>query len=54
VDDKKKALIELIEWYRDEWHKKDFGHTEMIKEIKAAEDDKILSLYEQIIDGWLD
>ena len=54
LEEYKQALIELIEWYRDEYHKSDFCHTEMIEKIKQSQDEKELSTYEQIIDGWLD
>ena len=32
----KKDLIELIEWYQKEYHKKDLGHSKLIEYIKAA------------------
>ena len=31
LEEDKQGLIELIEWYRDEYHKSDFCHTEMIE-----------------------
>jgi hypothetical protein len=34
LEEDKQSLIELIEWYRDEYHKSDFCHTEMIEKIK--------------------
>jgi hypothetical protein len=49
----RQALIDLIEWYRDEWHCKDFGHTRMINSIPVA-DEEALGLYWQITDQWLD
>lgn len=54
LEEDKHGLIELIEWYRDEYHKSDFCHTEMIEKIKQIQDEKELSIYEQVIDGWLD
>jgi hypothetical protein len=54
LEEDKQGLIELIEWYRDEYHKSDFCHTEMIEKIKQIQDEKELSIYEQVVDGWLD
>ena len=54
LDDNKKALIDLITWYRDEWHKCDVAHTEMIEKIKETDDPKLLELYWKVTDGWLD
>lgn len=54
LQEDKKSLIKLITWYRDEWHKKDFGHTEMIEEIKKITESTQLNMYEQVVDGWLD
>jgi len=53
-EEDKKPLIDLITWYRDKWHKGDFGHTEMIEKIKETDDPKLLELYWKITDGWLD
>lgn len=50
----KESLIKTIKWYRDEYHKKDFGHTEMIERIKETKDAKELEVFEQTLDGWLD
>lgn len=50
----KQALIELIVWYRDEWHRRDFCHSEMIEKIEQLNTEKELAIYEQLIDGWLD
>lgn len=54
LKEEKKALIDLIVWYRDEYHRKDFGHTEMIEKIKQATTSKELDSYHQITDFWLD
>jgi hypothetical protein len=53
LEEDKKSLIELIEWYRDKYHKKDFGHREMIERIRSISDPKEFEPFEQIIDGWL-
>ena len=53
-EDGKQALIDLIIWYRDEWHKGDFNHTEMIDKLRETNDPKVVELYEKIVDGWLD
>ena len=53
-EEDKQGLIDLIEWYRDEYHKSDWCHTEMINEIKQIKNANELSHYEQIVDGWLD
>ena len=50
----KQGLIDLIEWYRDEYHKSDFCHAEMIEKIKKIKDKKELSIYEKVVDEWLD
>ena len=47
------SLIEIIEWYRDNYHKKDFCHSEMIEKIKQVTEENQLSYFEQIADGWL-
>ena len=54
LEEDKQALIELIEWYRDEWHKSDFCHTEMIEKIKQVKTKQELGIYEQVVDGWLE
>ena len=46
----KDSLINLILWYRDEWHRKDFGH----EEIRKASTSRDLEIPERIVDGWLD
>jgi len=53
-DNRKQDLIRIIEWYRDEWHRRDWCHSEMIENIKKTNDDKQLEIYEQIVDGWLE
>ncbi len=54
TEEDKEGLIDLITWYRDEYHKNDFGHTEMIEQVKEATNDKELDMIERIADGWLD
>lgn len=54
LEERKQSLVTLICWYRDEYHKIDFCHTEMIEKIKQIKYEKELSVYEQIVDGWLD
>lgn len=54
LEDDKQALIDLIIWYRDKYHKKDFGHTEMIEAIKKCRYNFELHKYEQQLDSWLD
>lgn len=55
IDEKdKQSLIKLIEWYRDEYHCVDAGHSELIEKIKATNSEKMLEFYEKIVDGWLD
>lgn len=53
LEEDKQSLIKLIEWYRDEYHKSDFCHTELIERIRKIQNEKELSIYEQIPDGWL-
>ena len=50
----KQSLIELIEWYHDSYHKSDFCHSEMIDKINEIKNENELSIYEQIVDSWLD
>lgn len=52
-EDDKQSLIDLIKWYRDEYHHKDFGHTEMINKIPSATKEE-LEVYYKSVDGWLD
>ena len=55
LDERREALIELIEWYRDEYHKGDKSHhNEMIEKIRQTDDLKVIEIYEQTVDGWLD
>lgn len=54
INKDKKALIDLIKWYRDEYHKKDFGHTEMIEILEKTEDEEVIESYERLVDDWLD
>lgn len=50
----KQSLIELIEWYRDSYHKSDFCHSKMIDKINEIKNENELSVYEKIVDSWLD
>lgn len=50
----KQAIIEIIEWYRDEHHKKDYGHTEMIKTINTTTEEYDIELIERTLDEWAD
>lgn len=51
----KQSLIELLIWYRDEYHRTDKGgHDELIQQVEQATTQEELSPVEQIIDGWLD
>jgi hypothetical protein len=54
LEQDKISLIELIEYYRDEYHKSDFCHSEMIEKIKLIKDRSELSAYEQVVDSWID
>lgn len=54
LEEDKNGLIDLIKWYRDEWHRVDGSHSEMIENVKKVQDEKELSFYEKIVDGWLD
>ena len=54
TEEDKQAMIELIEWYRDEYHRKDFGHNEMIEKIKTTSDAEELKFIESVVDGWID
>lgn len=54
LERRKKELIEIIEWYRDEYHRQDFCHSSMIEKIKTLDDERYLTIYEQVVDGWLD
>jgi len=54
LEEEKKELISLIEWYRDEYHKLDFCHSNMIEKIKVSTNANELEMYWKITDGWLD
>ena len=49
----KNSLIDTIVWYRDKYHKVDFGHNELIEEVRRAKNEEDLSFVEVILDGWL-
>jgi hypothetical protein len=48
----KEYLENIILWYRNEYHKKDFGHSEMIEKIKNAKDYSELETHYKTIDSW--
>lgn len=56
------SLIELITWYRDNYHNSDFGHTDSINELNGYLKQDVLSpgdlnkieMMEIMTDGWLD
>ncbi len=54
IEEDKKYLINLIRWYRDEYHKEDFGHSEFIENISKLTKSSELEPYYQIVDDWLD
>lgn len=54
VADLREDLINTIKWYRDEYHRKDFGHSKMIEQARQATTrDQIFNIW-QVVDGWLD
>lgn len=54
LEESKNSLIELIVWYRDKYHQKDFGHTKMIEDIKQITTIEDLDQFDKILDLWLD
>lgn len=54
VWERRNALIELVEWYREKYHKPADGHRELIEKIKECTTFDELEQYEQVVDGWLD
>jgi hypothetical protein len=52
--EEQECLINIITWYRDEYHRMDWGHTQMIEEIRAITDVAQLEPYWQRTDDWLD
>ena len=54
MNEEKESLINLIIWYRDEYHKGDFGHNDLIQIVKEAKISNELEHVWQIVDGWLD
>ncbi|MEI8270489.1 MAG: hypothetical protein WCG45_03905 [bacterium] len=54
LEEEKQALIDLVIWYRDEYHKSEFGHNEMIEGIKEAKTSKDLDVFYQWTDSWID
>jgi hypothetical protein len=56
-----KELIETITWYRDEYHKSDFGHNNMLAKLELLKDKRLskkesetVEEIEKAVDGWLD
>lgn len=52
-EEEKTILIDLISWYKNEYHKKDFGHEELIEKVNIAKTKEDLDNVWQIVDGWL-
>ena len=53
----RQSLIDLIEWYRDDYHRNvNFCHSYklMIETIKTTTSEETLDIYEKIVDDWLD
>lgn len=50
----KQGLIDLIIWYRDEYHHGDWCHSELIERVKNATTYDHLDPIYQIVDGWID
>lgn len=50
--EEKDSLIDLIIWYKTEYHKKDFGHDELIEKVNASKNKDDLNLIWEIVDGW--
>lgn len=40
MEEEKESLIDLIIWYRDEYHKSDWCHTELIQKVNEAKTEK--------------
>jgi uncharacterized coiled-coil DUF342 family protein len=54
-ENSKKYLIELIEWYRDEYHKgNDDYHNELIERLRNATTKEEIDSVERMLDDWLD
>lgn len=54
IEEMKEALIDLITYYRNDYHKSDWCNTDLINKVKNTDDIKELLLYEKIVDDWLD
>lgn len=56
LQNEKEDLIELIEWYRDEYFKSrlDDQCNQYIREIKRIDNIAGLEVYHQILDDWFD
>lgn len=54
LEEEKQGLIDLIKWYRDEYHFDDWGHSKMIEEIADVKTLRDLDHYWSIVDSWLD
>ncbi len=49
----RRSLIELIIWYRDDYHRQDCGHSQLIERLKEAASMDDIDPIDQILDGWL-
>jgi len=55
LTDEQKALIELIEWYRDEYHRCKLGtHNDLIRRTREAESEDDIEQIWHVVDSWLD
>lgn len=52
LDEDKQVLIDLVLWYQEEYHHRDYS--DFIEKIKNAKNIEELSIYEKIVDDWLD
>ena len=50
----KQGLIDLIEWYREKFHKPDSVCDDLIAAIRDAKTDAEFEQYNQVVDSWLD
>ena len=55
TEEEKQELIELIEWYRDKWHKSDWCHTDMINTLLSPNcTQEEFDIIERSVDDWID
>ncbi len=52
--EEKDSLIGIIKYYRDEYHRQDFGHTAMIAEVETATESNQLEDHWRRTDDWFD